>query len=249
MVAFEEDHLPVQYDLSRKDLFKPDENNFLRLPTIRLYPAAKVILEPYIEELVGEIRISLRFGDNSHLDWINSFFTFRESLAVPFVQNEGLKPPYMLDIMQIPAGMNIKFVLQAIHSGRNGSRWGCPIFTETINAGQGQTVDLGRITIEPEMPVYVKVIESAGNPLEGVAVAHGEVDEKKWFGQKHITDANGMAKFYAPPHYKAAFFVGWKGGNTKTPWQSLIYQTTGPQDANSVYIFQLSDEVLHHIFK
>lgn len=249
LVAFEEGYLPVQYDLSRKDLFKPDENNFLQLPVIRLYPAARVIIEPYVEEPVSEIRIRLRFGDNSHLDWIDSFFAFRESLAVPFVRNEGLQPPNMLDIMQIPAGMNIMLVLQVIHSGRNGSPWGCPIFTEMINAGQGQTVDLGRVTIEPEMPIYVQVIESAGNPLEGVAVAHGEADGKKWFGQKHITDANGMAKFYAPPHYKAAFFVGWKGRNTKTPWQSLIYETTGPQDANSVYTFQLSDEVLHHIFK
>lgn len=249
LVAFEEDYLPVQYDLSRKDLFKPDENNFLQLPVIRLYPAAKVILEPYVEESVSDIRIRLRFGDNSNLDWIDSFFAFRESLAVPFVRNVSLQPPNMLDIMQIPAGMNIVLVLRVIHSGRNGSPWGCPIFTGTINAGQGQTVDLGRVTIEPEMPVYVQVIESAGNPLEGVAVAHGEADGKKWFGQKHITDANGMAKFYAPPHYKAAFFVGWKGRNTKTPWQSLIYETTGPQDANSVYTFQLSDEVLHHILK
>ncbi len=249
LVAFEENYLPVQYDLSRKDMFKPHENNFLRLPTIRLYPAAKVILEPCVDDLFDEIRISLRYGNNSHLDWIEGFFAFRESLAVPFVRNEGLRPPYMLEIMQIPAGMNIKLVLQAIHSGRNGTRWGCPIFTEIINAGQGQTVDLGRITIQPEMPVYVKVVESAGNPLEGVAVAHGEADGKKWFGQKHITDANGMAKFYTPPYYKAAFFVGWRGRNTKTPWQSLIYQTTGPQDANSVYTFQLSDEVFHHIFK
>jgi hypothetical protein len=245
LMAFYENYLAVRYKLDEYSPSESDQNSRIELPTIMLYPAVKVIFEPYLEEKDCSIHFRWEISRKSQPDWTKEFFAFSNKSVYPFIVKEHLHPN-MVHTVPIPAGMNVQFRLQIIQDTRG---WWCPIYTKQINATQGQTIDLGRISIEPEMTIYIKVLDSVGNPIEGLSVSHGAADGKTWFGQSQITDPNGVAKFFAPPLYKAAFFVGWHGINTKTPWQKLIYETKGPQDANTVFTMQLSDDVFEHLFK
>jgi hypothetical protein len=245
LVAFCQDYLAVQYVLDNYTPTEPNENTRVELPQIRMYPAAKVIFEPNVEGHNCQLWLSWHLPHNNQPNWAGEFFAFSNKSMYPFLIEDDLQPN-MVHTVPIPAGMNVQFRLQIIQHPRG---WWCPIYTEQINAAQGQTIDLGRIKIGPEMPIYVKVIDSSGNPIEGLAVANGEADSKAWFGQRQITDPNGLAKFFVPPHYKAAFLVGWQGPNIHTPWQSLPYETKGSQDANNVFTMQLSEDVLEQLFK
>jgi hypothetical protein len=245
LVAFCQDYLAVQYALDAYTPTEPNENTRVELPPIRMYPAAGVIFEPNVTENNCELILRWHFPRDNQPTWAEEFFAYTNKSVYPFIVKEHLHPN-MLCTVPIPADMNVQFRLQIIQETRG---WWCPIYTKQINAAQGQTVNLGRITINPEIPIYVKVIDPAGNPVEGLSIKQGAADGLTWFGQSQITDPNGVAKFFAPPLYKSAFFVGWHGINTKTPWQKLIYETKGPQDANIVFTMQLSDDVLQALFK
>jgi len=254
LMAFYENYLAILYKL---DAYKPsetDQNIHVEMPIIRLFPAAKVFFEPYIERKDCRLNFHWYVSQDNLPDWARGFFELRNKSMSPFFQKELRREYNTLHSIYIPAGLNVQLTLQTVKFDKY--RWS-PVFadfTQQIFASQGQIVDLGQIKIPPilippEIPIYVKVIDSVGNPIEGLGVTHGTADGLKWFGQRQITDPNGLAKFFAPPLYKAAFFVGWHGINTKTPWQKLIYETKGPQDANTVFTMQLSDDVFEYLFK
>jgi hypothetical protein len=245
LMVFYENYLAVRYKLDEYTPSESDQNSRIELPTIRLYPAAKVIFEPYLEEKDCSIHFRWEISREIQPDWTREFFAFSNKSVYPFIFKSYLAPNVVQSV-PIPAGLTPQFELQV--KPRKGIWW-CPIYTESISAAQGQIIDLGRITIHQEIPIYVKAIDSAGNPIEGLAITHGIADGKRWFGQRQITDSKGMAKFFSPPYYKAAFFVGWHGVGAQTPWQKLIYETKGPQDANSIFTMQLSDDVLEQLFK
>jgi len=108
---------------------------------------------------------------------------------------------------------------------------------------------LGRLTIEPEFPIHVQVIDSAGNVIPGIAVAHRDVTDRDIVILPPVTDANGIAKFMVPPYYKARFSVGYRDKHNKYISESITYETNGPQDANNIFTLQISDELLYQIFK
>jgi len=245
LMAFFENYLAVRYSLNEYRPSEPNQNTHVELPVIRLYPAARLLFEPYLEVSGCELHLRWSLPQDNQPDWAEEFFAFSNKSTYPFVIIENRVPDTVCSL-QIPAEMNVKLIVRIIQPPKG---WWCPIYTEQMNVAQGQTVDLGLIKIGPEIPIYVKVIDPAGTPIEGLAVSHGEADGKTWFGQRQISDPNGVSKFFVPPHHKAAFFVGWYGRNTKTPWQSLPYETKGPQDANNVFTMQLSDEVIEQLFK
>jgi hypothetical protein len=246
LMAFYENYLAVRYGLDEYGPSESGQNSRIELPTIMLYPAAKVIFEPYLEEKDCSINLRWEISRKNQPDWTREFFAFSNKSWYPFTFKTSLAPN-VVESVPIPAGLTLQFELIVIPRVSRGM-W-CPIYTEPINAAQGQIIDLGPFTIQNEIPIYVKAIDSAGNPIEGLAITHGTTDGERWFGQSHITDSKGVTSFFAPPVYRAAFFVGWHGSGTPTPWQKLIYETKGPQDANTILTMQLSDDVLKHLFK
>jgi hypothetical protein len=248
LIAFEQDFLGVPYDVSRKEVYNPDEQNIVELPTIRLYPAAVVVIEPQIEQDVREVITRWNPGNNEDVNWLEGFLDFYRKMTTSFVINDRLRPN-VPQRQQILAGVNIGLTLQPFQSGRRDSPWWCPTYTQIFRAAQGQTIDLGKVTFHPQIPIYVKVVDSHGQPLEDILVANGQPDASRWSGQQQATDQDGLARFYVPPYHQGAFLVGWHGPKTQTPWQKLIYQTTSPQDANSVFMFHLSEEVRKHLLK
>jgi hypothetical protein len=239
ITAFAENYLGVEYDPDSKHLFTPDGNNVLRLRTIKLFPAATVLIEPRLEEFVHDVVTRWRPAREDQPYWINKLLDY-QNMAPNFVTYDRHRPN-KVNRMHIPAGINLKLRLSIIQHGRLGGALWCPRYTGLVKANQGETIDLGRFTIETEMPVSVHVIDSSGRPLEGVPVIHGPA--------QHITDADGIAPFWVPPRYKGEFTVSVRTENRDRIGQSIAYETNGPEDANNVYTLQLSDEMLEALFK
>jgi hypothetical protein len=248
LIAFEQNFLGVPYDLSRKEVYDPNDQKLVELPTIRLYPAAVVVVELQIEQDVREVITRWNPGDNQDVDWLEGFLEFYRKMTTSFVINDRLRPN-VPQRLQVLAGVNIGLTLQPIQHSRMDCPWWCPVQTETFRAAQGQVIDLGKVTFQRQIPVYVKVVDSRGQPLEDILVANGQADGSRWSGQQQPTDQDGLARFYVPPYHQGAFLVGWHGQQTQTPWQKLIYQTTGPQDANKEFILQLTDQMVHQLFR
>jgi len=110
-------------------------------------------------------------------------------------------------------------------------------------------LDIGKIQLKPALKVYVKLINSAGEPVEGVPV-------RKLVGNvgsvAHNTDENGWVMFYLPPYSRGKFYVSYYGqaeeGSIRLK-EELPYQILGEEDSNSEFALGLSDEILYHLFK
>lgn len=246
LIVFAQDCLHFAH---RRDLCEPDQYNYVQLPESRLYPAAKLRIELYAEvkERNSPVVSWWYIDEDNNPAWVEEF---QACCSGPdsFTHLQRHLEVNMPQVIQVPAQMNVQLRLVYIDSGGGKMFW-CPVYTEVFNAAQGETLNLGQYrAFEQEMPIYVEVVDSAGNPLEGIGVAHSDTTGA-YFGQTHITDATGIAQFTVPPYYKGEFSVGNIDENKKYIKQSIFYETKGPQDANNVYTLRVSDEILYHLFK
>lgn len=241
LVGLEQDYLATTMEIRHVKL---DENNLGQVPAMRIYPGAKVIIEPYSEENITEMYTKWCIVGKGGPDWLSDFQSYQFEPGVLVVGGTPMKKNEP-QVVQVPAGVDIQIRFAAKGYRR---RW-CPIFTGTINVKQGQTLDLGCLTIEPEVPIHVQVIDSTGNPIIGIAVAHMDVTGRDIVVLPPVTDANGIAKFMVPPYYKARFSVGYRDKHNKYISESITYETNGPQDANSIFTLQVSDKMLYQLFK
>lgn len=247
---FKQGYLPIIRQLTRDTRQEQKiitQDDLLIIPDIRLYPSASVIFKPIFEQEIKNISVRWQLSDNTEVEWFDDFCEYKSQPRGPFDADRRALPNEIY-YCTIPAEINIYLWLIPNGHNRKDSPWLAPIFSEIINASQGQIIDLDVLAYPSEIPVFVKVIDSSGNPLEGIAISNGETNNKLYFGQRHISDANGLAKFLVPDTFEAAFMVGWNGINT-TSYQSLAYKTNGPQDTNSVFIMQINDEILKQITK
>ena len=99
------------------------------------------------------------------------------------------------------------------------------------------------------MVVYVKIVNSTGEPVEGVPV-------RKLVGNAgsvaHNTDENGLVMFHLPTYSQGKFYVSHyeqadEGGIHLK--EELPYQIKGEEDNNSEFVLELSDEILYYLFK
>jgi hypothetical protein len=242
LAAFDREFTAIEYELSGEHRNSAG-NNRIALPDIPLYPAATVVFEPNVQQQECEIRTRLVYAKEGQPRW---FGPFRKTWFWRLALQDQLQPNRLYSL-QVPAGLNLKIrLLVADHASRRYP-WLCPILTETVSASQGQVIDLGKVQIRQEMPVFVQVVDSASKGLEGVGVTH--IDRLGWsLGQTYITDEQGFAEFRVPPYYQGQFAVGPPGPARDRVTESIAYQTNGPEDANNVYTLQLSDEMLQKLF-
>jgi hypothetical protein len=111
--------------------------------------------------------------------------------------------------------------------------------------GQGEVLDLGRIKIKRAFNLFAEVYNSMGAAVEGLPVKardqYGEVVSN--------TDDNGVAMFTVARDSRGQFVIEYEppdGQGGPHLRQTVPYEVTGPQDANSVYSFKVSDEIVYH---
>ena len=261
-VSFEEDYLGVMH---RKHALEVDENRRAEVPVIKLYPAAKIMIEPRVEPNkskgtgeavvtfeptsrtgIAEARVSIwprwAIDREDNPAWVNGFLATDDRSERLFTYDKWLRQNEAQSF-HVPAGLNVRIRLEAPYD----DQW-CPIvFDETINLAQGEVLDLGRVNFQPALKVLVKVVNSVGEPIEGVPVSK-RVGDGGWHGP-HNSDEKGVCRFNLCPYTEGEFGVHYEGEEDLDLRESIPYEVAGPNDANSVYTFQISDEMLDHLFR
>ena len=252
VVIFEQNYLSV---IIKEELFGPDDNGDFGLPTAKLFPAARIVVEPCFqsgEEEAPGLWTKWVIYKNNNPPWC-------EKLLAACRQDymQGVRADYSVDTLMgpqsvyVPAGLNLEVQLRPwrIPSGRRWKRhWSAVTIAENIKLRRGQVLDLGRVEIKRSLRIYVDVADSAGQPVEGVPVTassqYGEVT--------YNSDENGVATFDLARDSKGQFVVKHKPDEESAEpvlSEAIPYQISGTQDANSVYTMTVSGEMLNHLFK
>lgn len=235
-VCFEENYIGIMH---RKYNLKIDEDRYAQVPVKKLYPAAKVYVEPYVKQGRASIMPKWIIKKDDNPQWVSTLLALDDRRESLFIYDKWLKQNSRQSFY-VPAGVNLQVELCTPYE----SQW-CPFtFPETINLAHGETLDLGKCTFETALKIFVKVVNSSGIPVEGVPV-------RKSGSVAHNTDENGIVEFNIPPYSKGDFVVTYWGEDDEHLHlrESIPYEIAGPEDESSQYLFQLSDDMLYHLFK
>jgi len=237
-VAFEENYLGVMH---RKHALKPDENRRAEIPVIKLYPAAKVTIEPRVEGKRISIWPRWVIDKEDNPAWVKEFLATDDRRERLFTYDKWLKQNEV-QTFYVPAGLDLRIKLDTPYD----RQW-CPIdIDETINLQQGETYDLGRHTFQSALKVSVRVVDFTTEPVEGVPVSNKSGD--RYGGVAHNTDENGMVRFNVCSYSSGEFGVSYDDDELHLR-ETIPYEIAGPNDANSVYTLQISDEMVEQLFK
>jgi hypothetical protein len=248
VIAVEEDYIGCvcwsNSRLSNRSYAKPDANGLVEIPRTKLFPTATIVFEPHIEEEddTADVRVHWFVGSENKSAWAADLTSSR------LVRNYGFRPN-TLQTMHVPAGLDIQVVVFLTSNKFGNAYWGRMILPKTKNLTKGQMVDLGRLTFEPAkptFPIYLKVVNSKGQPVEGVGVWR-VLNGQRW-GHSHITNEFGIATFKVPLHCKGEFHVGFDEDGLKLK-ESIPFQIGGEEDAGREFTMTISDEMLYQLFK
>jgi len=238
-IFFEQEYLGVLY---RKYALVVDKDQLAEIPPIKLFPAATVTVEPCVEQERITITPKWIIDENDNPAWTRELLAIHNKQVSEFEYNETLLPN-RAQSFQIPAGLKLRIRLDTPTHDR---RW-CPItIDKIINLAQGQTLDLGEITLEPAVEIFVRVVDSTGTAVEGVPVAV-YVEGEAWAVTIN-TDKNGLASFNVPPSSAGEFWVTY---HDEKRWlkETKPYQINDKQDAGTEFNLQLSNEMLEFLFE
>ena len=223
---FEEDYIPAELP---KFGLKSAVNNRVEIEPIRLFPAAKVTVEPRVDGNNVGIYPDWLIDERNNPDWTGAL------LKNPLRRGTWLKPN-QVNTLYVPAGLQLKLKLSMPYH----EQW-CPvIFDQVIFLQQGQTLDLGKYTLKPAIEISARVLNAASEPVEGIPVraifdGHGTV--------AHNSDANGIVRFQVPPNTKGEFVVHYID---EAAARELLRETTPFEAANESrqFTIKISDEML-----
>jgi hypothetical protein len=240
--------------LIKNSLFKEDPKGNFELPLTRMFPAARVIVEPWMHKTnIKEQRYhghpslepELMVDVNNNPPWAKDFLTAgiddfrdRDHRGYSLDTNDGPESFY------VPAGLNLQLQLRPSYD----KEWSPITIAENVKLEQGQVLDLGRVEIKRALSMFVDVTEGAGEPVEGVPVTACD----QYGRTTSYTDENGVAIFSLARDSKGEFLVEYKPAeDTDGPHlrEAMPYEITGVADANSVLTLKVSDEILYHLFK
>lgn len=250
VVVVEENYIPYVhawrgYGPRQTESLKPDENKLFQMPPFKLYPAAKIVFEPYIEENDDTARVQARQtierGDN--IAWLDDFSSSW------YRSNRKFRPNRRVS-MHVPSGLNVRIKL-LLFSSRYGNDYWLPItLPNTSNLAPGQTLDLGRQEFErkpAEFLFYLKLVNSTGQLIEGVGV-FCVLDDKRFRSYNCTTNEEGIAEFSLPLYSKGKFGVAFDEDGLKL-LETIAYEVAGKEDEGKQFTLQISDEMLYQLFK
>jgi hypothetical protein len=241
ITAFEQNHLGINHSW---DIPTHSIDSVVKVPTLKLFPSATLVIEPNVPDKSGDedIRLRFRMHQENNPSWLTDFLKcFRGNPNIVHKRQLQLNKP---NSIHIPAGL--KMTARILYS-RN-SQW-CPIIIDNIQSRQGQIVNMGRRDFQPALKVALKVVDSKGEPVEGVGVSC--LDEAGLFwGQTIITDEDGVAIANVPPGSKGEFVISYYDSVTKTHLrEGITYEVAAEEDAGKQFTLQISDEMLYQLFK
>jgi hypothetical protein len=226
---------------------KPDKDGYAEVPTMKLFPAATLLIEPNVPVRASDddIRLHLYMNQDDNPPWASDFWSCYVRSKV--VHHDKFRPLNEVHSIHVPAGLEMTIrVFEVVKS-----QW-CPIIIDGIKLEQGQVLDLGRQDFQPTLKVSVRVVDSKEQPVEGVAVRC--LDERGHFwGQRPITNEKGIVLVSVPPYSKGEFVVQYhedvKDPNSVYLREGIAYEVDGEEDAGREFTMTISDEMLYHLFK
>jgi len=237
-VAFERDYLAVMY---RKHELKPGEDRFAEVPTIKLFPAATVLVETVVDKEFTSIMPIWQIDEASRPAWVEDLLGIDKD-PQSFLEYKHWVKPNARRPVPVPAGVGLRLKLEMPYDEEF-----CPILVpQEIRLAQGETADLGQFTLERAISVQVRVTDSAGQALEGIPIRTLEVgpDARQYWSVSHNTDEQGVARFHVVPNSTGSFGVLHHDETVGVLKETLDYKVGGPEDAGREFILQLSDELV-----
>jgi hypothetical protein len=243
LVAFEENYLGV---VDRRYVFRPNKNGEVEVPVIKLFPAARVTIEPLVKTDLAAIKPQCLIDKDNNPGWAAELLAINDAKLTSFTYEECIRKNKRSTFC-VPAGLNLLVQLRII----SNTRWHPITVDETINLQQGETLDLDSYTFQPALKVFVKVVNSVGEPVEAVPVRNKT--GKRYQYPLHSTDPNGMTQFYVLAYSSGEFVVDYyedkRDPDSVRLRESTAYEVGGEEDAGREFTITISDEMLYQLFK
>ncbi|MHC4740433.1 MAG: hypothetical protein ACYS8Z_00820 [Planctomycetota bacterium] len=224
-----------------------DSDRVVIVPTIRLFPAATIRFETYVEDANGpddsaRIRAHWNYRDYDETDWRSAFSALTNAFKRKFDANT-------LQTMHVPAGIEVEITLYMDRCRDKSVRWENIVLPRITGLKQNEVRNLDVQVFErrkPPVPVLVKVIDSRGLPVLGVGISR--LQDGHIGGINTITDKDGIARFGITQDTRGVFLVCC---NPPSGWfkESAPYEVGGMEDAETVFTLQLSDRMIDCLFK
>jgi hypothetical protein len=244
--------------LIENDLFKEDSNGNFELPLTRMFPAAKVVVDLWVDENYFKEQERPRYPD-FWPEWIvdaNINPPWAKDLLAACIDDyhEGISRDYGLDTragprsFYVPAELNFQLQFRPwMRVYPCQTDWAPMTFPHSINLRQGEVLDLGRVEIKRALTLFVELTDSTGQPREGVPVTACD----QYGRATSNTGEDGFAVFKLAHDSKGQLVVESPSKAAEMPRlrQTIPYEITGPEDANTVYTIQLSDKMLESLFE
>ncbi|MHC4477440.1 MAG: hypothetical protein ACYTEL_17470 [Planctomycetota bacterium] len=197
IVAFEQNY--VSTTLPRRYFGRAQDGRF-DLPAMPLFPAAKVVIEPRVDCQNVLLDLIPEANDNSPMA---AAFVQMQPGYVPGPQLVNARvEPYLRQPHYVPAGLNFRLRFSIPYE----DQWTIPEIPQEINLRQGETLDLGRFIFERGIRVFLKVLDSSGNPIRGVPVVRF-FDDPYHHIEALQTDENGRIPYNVEPNSEVKFRV------------------------------------------
>jgi len=229
--------------------FLPERNGYVTLPPMKLFPAGGIIIEPNLPADSKARRFTLNWfnfpGDKP--DWFEAMgdYTYpnKNQGASLFYRHDLL--PGTVQKVYVAAGLEMTLQIQV----QAESQWD-PVVVPNVKLEQGEVLDLGRVDFGPALKVKVMLIDSSGQPVEGITVRQVSENGLFW-GRWGVTNTDGIAFLNVARYSKGKFVVQdyAKPPPQKRLLEGIAYQIGGQEDAGKEFTLRLSDEILNLIFK
>jgi hypothetical protein len=238
VVVFEQDYVAVMHP---KHTLTLNADHSAEVPTIRLFPAATVLIQVAVDKEHASIMPKWEIDEQSRPAWVADLFGRDSRLEY----QAWMKPNTRLPV-QVPANVSLRLGLSTPYDEEF-----CPILIpQVIRLAQGETLDLGSVRFERAISIQVKVVNAAGRPLEGIPVRMAtQTDGMMCWSLPHNTDDQGIARFYGVPNTPSLLGVLYHGDNGKNLQETVECRLTGPQDTRREFVLKLSDEMLGRLLR
>ena len=247
IAVFDANYLTVI--IHQLDAIQKNPNTF-EFPVAKLFPSAKISLQPFVENDNRDLLIEPRWivDENNTPPWINDFLAC--CYFDDFNYITGIRKDFYLEhnkhsSFDVPADVNLQ--IQLLIPGSND--WSPMMLAESITLQQGQNLELGKVQILPSVIVLAKVVDSKGQPVEAVPV-----QAVNRYGTRICnTDEGGVAIFKLAGNSTGEFVVEYyqnkQDPNALHLRQSVPYSVGIDNNLDNPYTLTISDELLGFLLK
>jgi hypothetical protein len=213
-----------------------DKSGKAAVPDITLFPVGTVTVEPNVPAGYRGQRVMLDVLTADPAGWLKSLRVPSENNAEENVLSRCRRDlaPRDRQSVYVPAYATLTLRLQL-----PGEQY-APVFIQDVLVGQGKTFDVGRVDFVRTVPVAVKVVDAAGNPVAGLAVK-SLPDKCNYPGLAAVTDKAGIARLPVAAHFSGRVFVEYKDPRTNTTVRAAVPCRVDDEDTSHEVVVRLPD--------